>query len=170
MAVDGVSTATNPYASGNGAAASTDSSAATLNYNNFLQLLIAQMKYQDPTDPMDASEQVSQLATFSQVEQSVKMNSNLQAIIQANSFSQASDLVGKYITSADDKIVGKVKEVEVYSDGLVAITENGDKVLVQPGIIISNTAPTTETPADGDTETPGNDSDGDSGSDKGTDA
>jgi flagellar basal-body rod modification protein FlgD len=158
MAVDAVNSATNPYASGNGTAAKTDASSASLNYDNFIQLLIAQMKNQDPTDPMDASEQVAQLATFSQVEQSVKMNSNLQSMIQANSFSQASDLVGKYVTSADDKISGKVKEVEVYSDGLVAITEAGDKVLVQPGIIISSTAPT-----DTDTDT-GSDTD------KGTDA
>ncbi len=137
MAVDGIN-ANNPYAAANGAAAKTDSSAASLNYNSFLKLLIAQMKYQDPTDPMDASEQVAQLATFSQVEQSVKMNSNLQSLIQANAFSQAADMVGKTITSADDKITGVVKQVEVYSDGLVAVTEKGDKVLIQPGIVISN--------------------------------
>jgi flagellar basal-body rod modification protein FlgD len=142
MAVDPIRGASNPFASGNGAAAAADASSSALNYEAFLRLLIAQMRNQDPTDPMDASEQVSQLATFSQVEQSVKMNSNLQAIIQANSFSQASDLVGKYITSADDKVTGKVKEVEVYSDGLVAITEKGDKILVQPGIIISSVAAT----------------------------
>jgi flagellar basal-body rod modification protein FlgD len=150
MAVDAITSAANPYASGNGAAAAADASAATIDYNSFLTLLIAQMKHQDPTDPMDATEQVSQLATFSQVEQSVKMNSNLQAMIQANSFSQAADIVGKYITSADDKITGVVKEVEVYSDGLVAITEKGDKVLIQPGVKISGSAPAEETPAPDD--------------------
>ncbi|CAN7165998.1 flagellar hook assembly protein FlgD [Neorhizobium sp. LjRoot104] len=140
MAVDPINT-NNPYASGNGKAASSDASAAGLNYDNFLQLLIAQMKYQDPTDPMDASEQIAQLATFSQVEQSVKMNSNLQSLIQANSFSQAADMIGKYITSADDKTTGMIKQVEIYSDGLVAITDKGDKVLIQPGIILSNQPP-----------------------------
>jgi flagellar basal-body rod modification protein FlgD len=139
VAVDAIN-GNNPYATANGKAAASDSSAANLNYNNFLQLLIAQMKYQDPTDPMDASQQISQLATFSQVEQSVKMNTNLSSLIQAQSFSQASDMIGKYITSADDKVTGLVKQVEVYSDGVVAITEKGDKVLVQPGIIISNQA------------------------------
>jgi flagellar basal-body rod modification protein FlgD len=163
MAVDPIRGASNPFASGNGAAAAADASSSALNYENFLRLLIAQMRNQDPTDPMDASEQVSQLATFSQVEQSVKMNSNLQSLIQANSFSQASDLVGKYITSADDKVTGKVKEVEVYSDGLVAITEKGDKVLVQPGIIISSVAtaaPDTGTDTGPDT---GNETDKDQG-------
>ena len=142
MAVDPINT-NNPYASGNNKTPSSDQSAAGLNYDNFLQLLIAQMKYQDPTDPMDASEQIAQLATFSQVEQSVKMNSNLQSLIQANSFSQAADMIGKYVTSADDKTTGIIKQVEIYSDGLVAITEKGDKVLIQPGIILSNQPPTT---------------------------
>lgn len=146
MAVDAINS-NNPYASANGKAAASDSSAANLNYNNFLQLLIAQMKYQDPTDPMDASEQISQLATFSQVEQSVKMNSNLSSLIQAQSFSQAADMIGKHITSADDKVKGIIKQVEVYSDGVVAITEKGDKVLIQPGIILSNQAPAS-TPED----------------------
>jgi flagellar basal-body rod modification protein FlgD len=100
------------------------------------------MKYQDPTDPLDASQQISQLATFSQVEQSVKTNANLSSLIQAQSFSQAADMIGKHITSADNKVQGIVKQVEVYSDGLVAITEKGDKVLVQPGIILSKQAPT----------------------------
>ncbi|CDN52634.1 Flagellar hook capping protein [Neorhizobium galegae bv. officinalis bv. officinalis str. HAMBI 1141] len=137
MAVDSINTK-NPYAAGDGKAASSDKSAAGLNYDNFLKLLIAQMKYQDPTDPMDASQQISQLATFSQVEQSVKMNSNLQSLIQASSFSQAADMIGKTITSADDKTTGVIKQVEIYSDGLVAITEKGDKVLIQPGIVLSN--------------------------------
>jgi flagellar basal-body rod modification protein FlgD len=147
MAVDAVK-ANNPFASGSTTASTKDASAASLNYDNFLKLLIAQMKYQDPTDPMDASQQISQLATFSQVEQSVKMNSNLSSLIQANSFSQASDMIGKTITSADDKVTGVIKEVEVYTDGLVAITEGGDKVLVQPGIVLSNKPVTTPTTSD----------------------
>ena len=143
MAIDSTKSATstattNPFAAANGAAAATDKSKSTLDYNNFLTLLIAQMKYQDPTDPMKASEQISQLATFSQVEQSVKTNTNLQSLLQASSFSQAADMVGKTITSADDKITGVVKQMEIYSDGLVAITDKGDKVLIQPGIILSN--------------------------------
>ncbi|TWF53381.1 flagellar hook assembly protein FlgD [Neorhizobium alkalisoli] len=150
MAVDAINSATNPYASGSSTTSTADSSAASLNYDNFIQLLIAQMKNQDPTDPMDATEQVSQLATFSQVEQSVKMNTNLSSLIQANSFSQASDMVGKTITSADDKVTGVVKEVEVYTDGLVAITQAGDKVLIQPGIIISNGTSSSDTSTDSD--------------------
>ncbi|MFB2607343.1 flagellar hook capping FlgD N-terminal domain-containing protein, partial [Rhizobium phaseoli] len=56
MAVD----ATSKVTSSTSASTSSSTQKATLNYDNFLQLLIAQMKNQDPTDPMDASEQVAQ--------------------------------------------------------------------------------------------------------------
>ena len=45
-----------------------------VDYQSFLKLLMAQMKNQDPTKPMESTEYVAQLATFSQVEQSVQMN------------------------------------------------------------------------------------------------
>ncbi len=57
---------------------------ASVDYNSFLKLLVTQMQNQDPTQPMDATQYVSQLATFSNVEQSVQMNSKLETLI-ANS-------------------------------------------------------------------------------------
>ncbi|MFK0384923.1 MULTISPECIES: flagellar hook assembly protein FlgD [Rhizobium/Agrobacterium group] len=154
MAVDAVSsTASNPWA--NAGASSSDSSAASLNYDSFLKLLIAQMKNQDPTEPMDASAQMSQLASFSQVEQSIKTNTHLKSMLQAEALTRASDLVGKTVKSADDKVTGIVKEVEVYADGVIAITESGDKVLIQAGVTFSNTASsstTTETESDTSTD------------------
>jgi flagellar basal-body rod modification protein FlgD len=137
MAVDPVTTAaSNPWA--NAAATTKDADKAGLNYDSFLKLLIAQMKNQDPTSPMDAGEQMSQLASFSQVEQTIKTNTHLKSMLQAEALTRASDLVGKTVKSADDTVTGVVKEVEVYSDGVVAITEAGDKVLLQAGVTFSN--------------------------------
>lgn len=115
---------------------------ATLNYDNFLQLLIAQLKNQDPTDPMDASEQMSQLASFSQVEQTIQTNSKLDTLLTSSSLTQASSYIGKYMSSADGSVEGVVESVKVYSDGLIAMTTNGDSILVQPGIVLSDKAPT----------------------------
>ncbi|AMJ62659.1 hypothetical protein AXW83_22280 [Bosea sp. PAMC 26642] len=50
-------------------------------YNTFLQLLIAQAKNQDPTNPTDPSQYVQQFAALSQVEQSVTTNAKLDEII-----------------------------------------------------------------------------------------
>ena len=46
-----------------------------LDKDAFLQLLVAQMKYQDPMEPTDNTEYVSQLATFSQLEEMQTMTS-----------------------------------------------------------------------------------------------
>jgi flagellar basal-body rod modification protein FlgD len=147
MAVDAVSSAaSNPWA--NAGASSSDKNAASLNYDSFLKLLITQMKHQDPTSPMDAGQQMSQLASFSQVEQTIKTNTHLKSMLQAEALTRASDLVGKTVRSADDKVTGVVKEVEVYSDGVVAITEAGDKVLLQAGVTFSN-GPITSIPTGG---------------------
>jgi flagellar basal-body rod modification protein FlgD len=107
------------------------------------------MKNQDPTDPMDASEQISQLASFSQVEQTIQTNTHLKSLLQAEAITRAGDMVGKYIMSADDTTTGKIQEVQVYSDGIIAVTEAGDKILVQAGVVVSDQ----EIEADTDTDT-----------------
>ena len=148
MAIDTVSGVNNTTQTPPPASVS-DTSKATLNYDSFLKLLVAQMKNQDPTDPVDASEQMSQLATFSGVEQAIKTNTHLENLIQETSLSQAASLIGKTVTSADGETTGVVKSVAVKSDGLTATLENGDTVIIQSGINVSATPTTdTETPTD----------------------
>ncbi|WEX08328.1 flagellar hook assembly protein FlgD [Chelativorans sp. AA-79] len=108
----------------------------TVDYQAFLKLLVAEMKNQDPTSPMESTDYVAQLATFSQVEQSVQMNSKLEQILAASSLSQAGSLVGREITSADGTVKGTVAEVKLYSDGVVAKLDSGEEVIVGPGVVI----------------------------------
>jgi flagellar basal-body rod modification protein FlgD len=63
------------------AAASGGSSANALaSKDMFLQLLVAQLKYQDPENPADGTQFVTQLAQFSQLEQATQMVSDLDSI------------------------------------------------------------------------------------------
>src|SRR5882757_3061503 len=55
----------------------------TSDYQTFLKLLTAQLKNQDPLSPMDATQFVTQLATFSQVEQLVSANKGLSQLVDA---------------------------------------------------------------------------------------
>jgi flagellar basal-body rod modification protein FlgD len=112
----------------------TSTSASNLNYDSFLKLLTAQMKFQDPTKPMDSTQFVAQLASFSNVEQSIKVNTKLDALIATMSLNQADGLIGKTVTSADGATTGKVKAVQIYSDGVVAILENDKKILMEAGV------------------------------------
>ena len=67
----------------------------SLDYNAFLQLLIAQMKNQDPTKPTDPSQFIAQLASFSSVEQAIKTNSKLDTMMTSLALSQAEGLIGR---------------------------------------------------------------------------
>ncbi len=96
----------------------------TLGKDDFLQLLVAQMKYQDPMEPTSNTEYIAQYATFSEVEQ-------IQNMSQSMDLSRASSLVGQtvQITTTNDSgvestFMGKVDYVK-YENGkaLVAIDE-----------------------------------------------
>ena len=137
--VDAVTSSTAASAATTAAASKQDSAKATLDYNNFLQLLITQMKNQDPTDPMDATEQVSQLATFSQVEQQIKTNTNLESLLSNSTLSNASSYIGKTITSADEKTSGVVASIKVTAEGLTATTTSGANIAITQGIKIAQT-------------------------------
>lgn len=116
---------------------STDQKSKTaVDYNSFLKLLVAQMKNQDPTSPMESTDYVAQLATFSQVEQSVQVNAKLDQILQASALAQADALIGREITSADGKISGTVAEVKLKADGIVAVLEGGKEIPITPGVVI----------------------------------
>jgi len=130
--VEGVSP-TQTQASG---AASSAQQQLTVDYDTFLQLMMAQMKNQDPTDPMDASEQLSQLASFSQVEQSIQTNAKLETMLMNMSFGQVDDLIGRTVTDPNGT-TGVVERVEVYSDGTLLALDNGKGVLLGAGVTIS---------------------------------
>jgi len=120
-----------------GANQATQSTSKTaVDYQSFLKLLIAEMKNQDPTKPMDSTQYVAQLATFSQVEQSVQTNTKLDQIMQSSALSQADALIGRSITSADGKTTGVVASVKLASNGLIAVLQNGTEVPVGAGVSI----------------------------------
>ncbi|TIP04423.1 MAG: flagellar hook assembly protein FlgD [Mesorhizobium sp.] len=116
--------------------ASQQTSKTAVDYQSFLKLLIAEMKNQDPTKPMDSTQYVAQLATFSQVEQSVQTNTKLDQIMQSSALSQADALIGRSITSADGKTAGTVASVTLSSNGLIAVLQDGTKVPVGAGVSI----------------------------------
>ncbi len=110
---------------------------ADLNYDSFLKLLIASMKNQDPTKPNDPAETMSQLASFSNVEQSIKLNEKLANLISVSSAGQAAALVGKTVSSLDGAVNGVVKSVELRTDGLILILRGGMRLPVGDGIRIT---------------------------------
>lgn len=123
-----------------GASQTPAKSKTSVDYQSFLKLLVAQMKNQDPTEPMDSTQYVAQLATFSQVEQSVQMNGKLDQILLASALAQADAIIGHTITSADGETTGVVSEVRLTAGGLVAVLEDGGEITVGPGVRVGPVA------------------------------
>src|SRR5579863_6928228 len=64
------------------------------NFDTFLTLLTTQLKNQDPTSPMDSNQFTQQLVEFSQVEQQINTNTNLQSLISQGSSNASAMTVG----------------------------------------------------------------------------
>lgn len=73
------------------------------NFDTFLQLLTTQLRNQNPLDPLDTNQFTQQLVQFSSVEQQLKTNDFLSAMVQANANNSNSGVVsyiGKTVTAA----------------------------------------------------------------------
>ncbi|WP_193178080.1 flagellar hook assembly protein FlgD [Oricola nitratireducens] len=110
---------------------------ANVDYNSFLKLLVAELKNQDPTKPMDSTEYVAQLATFSNVEQGIQTNSKLDDLISMGHLQQAGSIIGRTLTTPDKSVTGTINEVRVFDDGIIAVLDSGEQVQVTSGVTIS---------------------------------
>lgn len=108
----------------------------TVDYDMFLQLLVTQMKNQDPTSPADSMDYVAQLANFSNVEQGVQINAKLDQMLAMASLSEAGSLIGRTITNSEGQ-GGTVSQVRIDASGPVAILADGKEIAVTTGTVIS---------------------------------
>lgn len=114
-----------------------------LGKDSFLQLLITQMRYQDPLEPAKDTEYIAQLAQFNSLEQMQNLNNKFDKMLKWSQMTQASSLIGKQIegiipTGKDtdndgkldtSKVSGVVKEVK-YVDGEPMLVVGKDEVRI----------------------------------------
>lgn len=75
--------------------------------NRFLNLLVTQLKNQDPLDPMDANEFTTQLVQFASVEQQIFQNANLEKLLkleQTKAISSLVDFIGTTVEAEGRKV------------------------------------------------------------------
>jgi flagellar basal-body rod modification protein FlgD len=119
----------------NPVASSAQAATPTLDYNDFLQLMIAQLQNQDPLNPTDSSQFMSQIAEFSNVEQGINTNSKLDQLLVNSNISQASTMIGLVITGTDGT-QGVIQSVRIDSSGSTAILTDGTQVPITAGVSI----------------------------------
>lgn len=120
-----------------GSPASTSSTG--LDFQSLLRIILTQLTYQDPLKPMDNFEFVSQLAQFSQLQQSQTLNDQITNLLAAQAAMQGTSLLGRtvdYTNPAGQTLSGIVKAVSFTSgQPQVSIqTANGETIT---GIAIS---------------------------------
>lgn len=105
-------TGATPPTTASGAAATTNPS-LNVNENQFLQLMVTQLKYQDPLSPSDPSQFLSQLAQFTGLEQQTNTATNTQN-------TEYLSLLGRTVTyqGSDGKVgTGVVQKIDLTANG-----------------------------------------------------
>jgi len=89
---------------------------------DFMNLLVVQLRNQNPMEPLDNNEMASQLAQLSSLEQLENMNRTFREVLAGQERLQAMALIGKEIEfrreGADETLTGRVDEVNVYDTGV----------------------------------------------------
>jgi flagellar basal-body rod modification protein FlgD len=114
-----------------------DLSKASLNYDSFLKLLLQQLKSQDPTSPVDQKETLAQLASFSNVEQTIKLNQKLDTVLDQQRTVEASTLIGKHIKSLITNEEGYVQSAEVSQGRTLVTLDSGTQIEISRDFRIS---------------------------------
>jgi flagellar basal-body rod modification protein FlgD len=110
---------------------------AKVGYDAFLQLLIAQLRHQDPLKPIDSTEYVSQLAQLSNLEQAIQQNEKLDSVLDRSTTTQALSLLGRTVTSRDGSVTGKVVSAVSNADGLQLTLADGRTLMLEDGMRLS---------------------------------
>ena len=87
---------------------------------DYMNLLVAQLRNQNPLDPMDNSDMAMQLSQFSQLEQLENLSSMFQKVLMATERSQASSLIGNQVSFSpagpDGSTTGQVNSVIIFDN------------------------------------------------------
>jgi flagellar basal-body rod modification protein FlgD len=155
-------TSTSP---GSTSSSSASSPSNTLTANDFIQFMITQLQNQDPLDPTDSNQMLTQMSEIGQLESATNLQSSLTTMVQQNQIASASGMIGKYIQGTDqsqNQVSGSVTAVQVTTNGVNLTIDSGDTVPLNNVTSITNskpasatgaagTAATTSTPATGTT-------------------
>lgn len=107
-----------------------------LGKDDFLNILMTQIQNQDPLSPMDDREFISQMATFSQLEQMMNMSESINLLVNNQMTSpviQYSHLIGRKVSYYSiDGVTGEVIEPKQIVKGeVIAISENNGFAVIE---------------------------------------
>jgi flagellar basal-body rod modification protein FlgD len=98
-------------------------SSNSIGQEDLFKILLAQLQYQDPLEPIDNQEFIAQLAQFTDLEQSRSLNDKVDQMLISQSVNQSVTLLGRNIQARLESVteVGQVTAI-AFEDGLPLIT------------------------------------------------
>jgi len=117
--------------------------AATVNLDDFLQIFLTQLNFQDPLEPVDNREFLAQLAQFSAVEIANRTNQSTEAMLNVSSITQVVNLLGKQVEIANSGnngsgMIGTVSAISFNNgDPLLTIQTTSNPVVgIRPSDVV----------------------------------
>ena len=97
-----------------GASSTSNLSSSNISMQDFLNILLTQLTYQDPLKPMDNQEFMAQLAQFTTLGQTQELNTKIDSLVSTQASMQAIGLLGKSVSFTNaqgESTTGTVKEL-----------------------------------------------------------
>ena len=141
----GATTGTTSTTAPTGASSSTPAVSKDFDKDTFLKLLVAQLKYQDPTNPTDATQFMSQTAQFTVVEKLDALSALDQRVLDATRTQSAASLIGRQVTYTDYSGTSRTGTVTGTTFGTQnpTLTIAGTQVAMDAVTAVGTTAPPT---------------------------
>ncbi len=114
---------------GRNVSSTTTNANSSVNQEEFIELFLAQLNYQDPLEPLNNREFLAQLAQFSSLEQTRMSNESLTNLLQMNSSDQAMSLLERNVevrTNSGGTFVGRVNAVQYTASGINLTVASSD--------------------------------------------
>ncbi len=113
------------------AAAQANKQVDTVSKDEFLQLLVEQLRHQDPLNPLENQEFMVQLAQLQALDQQISMTQELEAMRLESQIASAAQMIGSYVTGETEAGLPTMGTVvsAVVSEGTAYLKlENGDQL------------------------------------------
>ncbi|MDP9173019.1 MAG: flagellar hook assembly protein FlgD [Planctomycetota bacterium] len=115
-------------ASGTSSGNTVGSSSSSLTAKDFIKFMVTQLQNQDPLQPTDSNQMLSQLTSIGQLQSATDMDTALKGVVQQSSIGSAASMIGKVVQGTDSNkmsISGTVSSVQVTSNGVNLKLDNG---------------------------------------------
>jgi flagellar basal-body rod modification protein FlgD len=120
-----------------------------MNVDDFIQMMVTQLQNQDPLEPTDNNQLLTQMSQIGQLQSSQQLQTSLQSMVIQNNIASAGNMIGKEVTGFDqygEEAEGLVTAVRVEQGQIMLELDNGKRMNIEH--VTSVAAPTGTAVAD----------------------